>query len=170
MAEMIAPQPAREIKALTQTFELEEATVVVPAPDGAEFGDLDGLPEGERHLTWTAAPGAFFMVSAGPGAAYAPASVPAEVDSDEPAPLAAPGARRIAYRAIRRRPRRLVAAPEGQRGVPEETVEELSDLLFVPGEREHLRIGYRVAEDAPEELRGQLARMLDGVEVRRRDA
>ena len=44
---------------------------------------------------------------------------------------------------------------------------ELSDLLFVPGEREQLRIGYRVPEDAPEELRALLARMLDGVEVRR---
>ena len=51
--------------------------------------------------------------------------------------------------------------------MPERDVHELSDLLLVPGEREQLRIGYRVPEDAPEELRALLARMLDGVEVRR---
>jgi len=50
-------------------FDFDEATVTLPVPDGAEFGELDGLPEGERHLTWTAAPGAFFMISAGAGEA-----------------------------------------------------------------------------------------------------
>ena len=93
--------------------------------------------------------------------------VPEDVDSDEPAPLAGPGARRIVYARHAHPPRRVVAAPEGARSVPEETVRELSDLLFVPGEREQLRIGYRVPEDAPEELRALLARMLDSVEVRR---
>ena len=51
--------------------------------------------------------------------------------------------------------------------MPEETVHELSDLLYVPGDREQLRIGYRVPEDAPDELRALLARMLDSVEIRR---
>ena len=156
---------------MTQTFELAETTVTVPLPDGAEFGDLDGLPEGERHLTWTAAPGAFFMVSAGPGAGYTPEGMLSgeglSVDSDAPAPLAGPHARRVAFRQTKHHSRRL---EPGHRVVPERTVRQLSDLLFVPGDREHLRVGYRVEEDAPEELRALLARMLDGVEVRRRDA
>ena len=146
---------------MTHTFELGESTVTIDAPDGAEFADLEGLSAG-RHLTWTAGPDAFFMVSAAERF-----DVPEEVDSDEPAPFAAPGARRIVTRGTRNRPRRVVAAPEGPRSVPEETVHELSDLLYVPGEREQLRIGYRVPEDAPDDLRALLARVLDSVEIRR---
>ena len=147
-----------------QVFEFDDATVTVPSPEGAEFSDLDGLPAGDRHLTWTAGPGAFFMVSAGAGAGYTPAGVSGEVDSDAPAPLAGPGARRIAYRETRRLPRRIEA---GAGSVPETVERQLSDLLFVPGERASLRIGYRVPVDAPQELRALLARMLDGVEVSR---
>jgi hypothetical protein len=141
-----------------QAFELDDATVTVPAPEGAEFGDLEGLPPGTRHLTWTAGPDAFFMVSAGEG--YSPDGV--ELDSDAPAPLAGPGARRVTYRETRARPRRVEA---GAGHVAETTVHQLSDLLYVPGERANLRIGYRVPLDAPEELRALLARMLDGVKV-----
>jgi hypothetical protein len=155
---------------LSHTFDLDVATVTVPAPEGAEFADLDGLPEGERHLTWTAGPGAFFMVSAGSGPGYTPAGVSGEVDSDAPAPLAGPGARRITSVETKHTPRRLEAAPEGARSVPEETVRQRSDVLFVPGSPTNLRIGYRVPENASEPLRALLARMLDGVEVRRRDA
>ena len=72
----------------TETFEFEGATVTLPVPDGAEFGELDGLPDGERHLTWTAAPGAFFMISAGAADAYSTAGEGATVVSDAPAPLA----------------------------------------------------------------------------------
>ncbi len=146
---------------MTHTFELGESTVTVDAPDGAEFADLEGLSAG-RHLTWTAGPDAFFMVSAAEHF-----DAPDAVESDEPAAFAAPGARRVVTRATRSRPRRVVAAPEGRRSVPEESVRELSDLLYVPGEREQLRIGYRVPEDAPENLRALLARMLDSVEIRR---
>ena len=143
-----------------QAFELDDATVTVPVPDGAEFTDLDGLPPGTRHLTWTAGPDAFFMLSAGQG--YSPDGV--ELDSDAPAPLAGPGARRVTYRETRTRPRRVEA---GAGHVPETAVDQLSDLLYVPGERANLRIGYRVPVDAPEELRALLARMLDGVKVDR---
>jgi hypothetical protein len=155
---------------LSHTFDLGDATVTVPAPEGAEFVDLEGLPDGERHLTWTAGPGAFFMVSAGAGRGYTPAGVSGDVDSDAPAPLAGPGARRIAYVETKHTPRRLEAALEGARSAPEETVRQRSDLLFVPGGHANLRIGYRVPEDAPEALRAALAGMLDSVEVRRRDA
>src|SRR5215207_5152142 len=96
MEAMIAAQPRGEIKVCrqgkrearlnrTHTFELGESTVTVKAPEGAEFADLEGLPEGQRHLTWTAGPGAFFMVSASDGF-----EVPDTLDSDEPAPLAGP--------------------------------------------------------------------------------
>jgi hypothetical protein len=88
------------------------------------------------------------------------------VDSDEPPPFPAPGASLVVTPATRNPPRPVVAAPEGPRSVPEETVHELSDLLYVPGEREQLRIGYRVPEDAPDELRALLARLLDSVEIR----
>jgi hypothetical protein len=147
---------------LTHEFELAESTVTVKAPEGAEFSDLDGLSEGQRHLTWTAGPDAFFMVSAA-----GTFELPESLDSDAPAPLAGPGAHRVVYRTTRHQPRGLVAAPEGARSVPERTIHELSDLLLVPGESEQLRIGYRVPEDAPEELRALLARMLDSVEVHR---
>jgi hypothetical protein len=89
------------------------------------------------------------------------------VESDEPAPLAGDGARRLAFRVTQRRPREL---REGGERVPEREFRQLNDLLFVPLDGRHLRIGYRVEEDAPEELRALLARMLDGVQVRRRDA
>ena len=109
-----------------QAFELDDATVTVPTPDGAEFSDLEGLPPGTRHLTWTAGPDAFFMVSSGPG--YGPGD--AELDSDAPAPLAGPGARRVSYRESKRRPRRIEA---GAGPVPETTLHQISDLVFVPG-------------------------------------
>lgn len=153
---MIAAKARREIK-VTHTFELGESTVTVEAPDGVEFADLEGLSAG-RHLTWTAGRDAFFMVSASDGF-----DVPDALESDEPAPLAGPGARRVTYRAVRHRPRHT----EDDHVVPERDVHELSDLLLIPGEREQLRIGYRVPVDAPDELRALLARMLDGVEVRR---
>jgi hypothetical protein len=152
-----------------QIFELDEATVSVPAPADAEFADLDGLDPGTRHLTWSAAPGAFFAVSGGSSAGHTPAGVleadGVEVESDEPAPLAGPGARRIAFRVTRRRPREVEAAQT----LPERTVRQLGDLVFVPGDHQHLRIGYRVQDDVPEEVRALLARMLDRVQVRRHD-
>ena len=70
------------------------------------------------------------MVSAGADPAYTPAALPEDVDSDEPAPLAGTGARRIAYRETKRRPRRIV---EGRGSVPEQTIRLVSDLVFVPG-------------------------------------
>ena len=157
-----------------QTFELGEATVSLPAPADAEFAEPEGLNEGTRHLTWPAASGAFFMVSGGTSAGHTPEGMlrgeDLEVESDEPAPLAGPGARRIAFRVTKRRPRELEATPDGEQTVPAREVRQLSDLLFVPGERQHLRIGYRVEEGAPEEVRALLARMLDRVAVRRHDA
>ncbi len=152
---------------MSQTFELDEATVTVPAPEGAEFNDLDGLRDGERHLTWTAGPDAFFMVSAGTGPGYTPEGVKGDVDSDAPVPLVGAGARRIASRETKHQPERVET---GGRRLLERRFELLSDVLFVPGEQLNLRIGYRVPEEAPEALRALLARMLDGVEVRRRDA
>jgi hypothetical protein len=86
--------------------------------------------------------------------------------SDEAAPLAGRDARRVVLRSTERRPRTLVEAPEGVRSLPERATEQLSDLLFVPGAVQHLRIGYRVDAGAPEAVRAQLARMLDRVEVR----
>jgi hypothetical protein len=152
----------------TEMFDFDEATVTLPVPDGAEFGELDGLPDGERHLTWTPAPGAFFMISAGAEDAFATAGEGARIVSDAPAPLAGAGARRVVFRSTERRPRRLAEAAEGLRSLPERATEQLSDLLFVPGAAQHLRIGYRVDEGAPEAVRAQLARMLDRVEVRPR--
>ena len=149
-----------------ETFDFEEASVTLPVPDGAEFGELDGLPDGQRHLTWTAAPGAFFMISAGAGDAYTAPGKGADIVSDAPAPLAGSGARRVVFRSTERRPRRLTEATEGLRSLPERATEQLSDLLFIPGAGQHLRIGYRVDDGAPEAVRAQLARMLDRVKVR----
>jgi hypothetical protein len=155
----------------SETFEFDESSVTLTVPADAEFAELEGLEDGRRHLTWSAAPGAFFMISAGPDDGYTAAGTVAgeglQVDSDAPAPLAGADARRVAFHITRRRPRTLEA---GVGAVPERAVRELSDLLFVPGEREHLRIGYRIEDGAPAPLRELLARTLDRVQVRRRDA
>jgi hypothetical protein len=148
----------------------------VPVPADAHFEDLEGLAPGTRHLTWAPAPGGFFMISAGTSPGHTPDGLLAgeaqrgsglRVESDKPARLAGDGARRLAFRVTHRRPRELQETPGGGRvTAPEREVRELGDLLFVPGESQQLRIGYRVDEDAPEELRALLARTLDRVEVR----
>ena len=163
-----------------QTFEFAEARVTLPVPAGAAFAELEGLDAGARHLTWAPAPEGYFMLSAGasPGhTADGLLSGEAErerglhVASDEPAPGAGPGARRVAFSVTQHRPRELREVDGGGRvTVAERDVRQLSDLLFVPGERQHLRIGYRVDEDAPGAVRTLLARMLDRVEVAPRDA
>jgi hypothetical protein len=158
-----------------QTIRFEEATITIPMPAGAEFSDLEGLEEGERHLTWAPGPEGFFMISAGTGVGHTADGLLAgegqrgralRVESDQPAPLAGEGARRVAFRVTHDRPRELHEGPDGLlTTVPEREVRQLSDLLFIPGDGQHLRIGYRVDEGAPEELRALLARMLDRVEV-----
>ena len=163
-----------------QTFDFDEASVTLPVPAAAAFTELEGLDAGARHLTWAPAPEGYFMVSAGtsPGhtadgllSGEAQRESGLRVTSDAPAPLAGAGARRVAYSVLRRRPRELREAPGGGRvTAPEREVRELSDLLFVPGGQQHVRIGYRVEEDAPPAVRAQLAHMLDRAEVVRRDA
>ena len=158
-----------------QTLRFDEATVTIPMPAGAEFSDLEGLEEGARHLTWAPGSEGFFMISAGTSVGHTADGLLASqgqrgralrVESDQPAPLAGEGARRVAFRVTHDRPRELHEGPDGQvTAVPESEVRQLSDLLFIPGDRQHLRIGYRVDEDAPEELRALLARILDRVEV-----
>jgi hypothetical protein len=164
----------------SQTFELDEASVTLPVPADAEFSELEGLQEGARHLTWAPGPGGFFMVSAGTSSGHtadgmlsgeAQRGSGLRVESDEPAPLAGEGARRVAFRVTHHRPPEVLETPDGGSvRAPERDVRQLSDLLFVPGEHQHLRIGYRVDEDAPDELRALLARVLDRVEVRRHNA
>jgi hypothetical protein len=171
---------ARRVLERSQTFELDDVTVTVPAPEGAEFSELEGLEEGARHLTWSPAPNGYFMISAGTSPGHTAEGMLAgerergtapRVESDEPAPLAGEGARRVVFRVTDHRPREWREAPGGDvEPVPERDVRQLNDLLFVPGRRQRLRIGYRVEEGAAEELRSLLARMLDRVEVRRRHA
>lgn len=163
------------------TFDLDGTEVGVPAPADASWDELDGLDGGARHLSWSPDPehGAF-MVSAGTSPGFTADGMLAgeaqrkhglRVESDDAAPLAGDGARRIAYRVTVERPRRLEAGgPAGHVSVPERTVEEIVDLLFVPGVHQNLRIGYRVEVGAPEELRSLFATMLDGVEVTREGA
>ena len=140
-----------------QAFELDDATVTVPAPEGAEFHDLEGLAEGTRHLTWTAGPDAFFMVSAGPG--Y--------------------GAGR--RRAGLRRPRSARRAGRAARQLPrDKTARAGSRPASAPSRRRRCtssatccscRCGREPADRLPRprrrarELRALLARMLDGVKV-----
>jgi hypothetical protein len=165
----------RRVDERLETFDLGTARVTLPVPDGAAFTDLEGLEPGARHLTWEPRPGGHFMLSAGTSPGHTPDGLLAgeaergsglQVESDAPAPLAGPGARRVVYRVTHHRPEEVVAAADGTLvRVPERDVRRLSDLLFVPGEAAWLRIGYRVDEDAPEALRARLARMLDRVEV-----
>jgi hypothetical protein len=158
-----------------QTLRFEEATVTVPMPAGAEFSDLEGLEEGARHLTWAPGSEGFFMISAGTSVDYTADGLLAgegqrgralRVESDQPVPLAGDGARRVAFRVTHDRPRELHEGPDGEvTAVPERGVRQLNDLLFIPGDGQHLRIGYRIDEGAPDELRALFARMLDRVEV-----
>ena len=165
---------------VVRTFELGDADVSVPLPDDAGLTELEGLDAGARHLTWAPAPGAHLMLSAGtsPGhtadgllAGEAERGSGLQVESDAPAPQVAPGARRVAYSVTRHHPRELrEIAGGGTEVVPERDVRELSDLLFVPGGTQALRIGYRVEAEAPAELRARLAAILDRVTVRPHDA
>jgi hypothetical protein len=165
---------------VVRTFELGDADVSVPLPEDAALTELDGLDGGARHLTWAPAPGGHFMLSAGtsPGhtadgmlAGEAERGTGLRVESDAPVPQVAPGARRLAYSVTRHHPRELRAVAGGATAVvPERDVRELSDLLFVPGGAQSIRIGYRVEEEAPAELRALLAGILDRVAVRRRGA
>ena len=156
--------PSRCVDEQLQTFEFAEASVTLPVPAGAAFAELEGLDAGARHLTWAPAPEGYFMLSAGasPGhTADGLLSGEAErerglrVASDEPAPGRGP---RCAARRVQRDAAPAAGAPRGGRTAaaspsPERDVRQLSDLLFVPGERQHLRVGYRVDEDAPGAVR-----------------
>ncbi len=151
------------------TFQLGGTEVRVLAPEGAEFSEQDGLPEGTRNITWSPRDAGFFGVAAGSSPGFTAdglvARADVRVDSDAPAALAGVAGRRVAFRTVRRLPRRREA---GGVSAPERTWTELGDLLFVEGDGAHVRVGYRVDEDDGE-LRGLFARMLDRVEVTRRD-
>jgi hypothetical protein len=148
-----------------QTFEFGDTEVRVLAPADAEFDEQDGLPEGMHNLTWSPRDAGFFGVAAG---SFTVDGVlggdGVRVDSDEETGLAGLPGRRVAYRVERHRPRR-----QDESGwLPERTWTEVGDLLFVPGDDQNVRIGYRVDENDTE-LRETFARMLDRVEVRRDD-
>ncbi len=148
-----------------QTFDFGETEVRVLAPPDAEFDEQGGLPEGMRNLTWSPREAGFFGVAAGPFSVDTViAADGVRVDSDEETALAGVPGRRVAYRVQRHAPRR-----QDESGwQPERTWTEVGDLLFVPGDEQNVRVGYRVdADDA--ELRETFARMLDRVEVRRDD-
>jgi hypothetical protein len=161
----------RPVDGRAQTFVFEGITVTLVLPEGAAFVELEGLDPPARHLTWAPAPGGFFLLSAGTSPGHTPEGLLAgeeapEVLADDPAPSAGPGARRLTYRVVRHRPRELREAPGGgTTAVPERTVSELSDLLFVPGPHLHLRLGYRVEADAAAELQAQLREVLDRAQV-----
>ena len=148
-----------------QTFDFGETEVRVLAPADAEFDEQNGLPEGMHNLIWSPRDAGFFGVAAGPFTVDGViAGDGVRVESDEETALAGLPGRRVAYRIDRHQPRRQ--EPSGWQ--PERTWTEVGDLLFVPGEEQNVRVGYRVDEkDA--ELRETFARMLDRVEVRRDD-
>jgi hypothetical protein len=148
-----------------QTFDFGETEVRVLAPAEAEFDEQAGLPDGSHNLTWSPREAGFFGVAAGPFTVDGViAGDGVRVESDEETALAGLPGRRVAYRIDRHQPRRQ--EPSGW--LPERTWTEVGDLLFVPGEEQNVRVGYRVDEkDA--ELRETFARMLDRVEVRRDD-
>ena len=147
---------------MTHTFELGESTVTVEAPEGAEFADLEGLSAGPPpHLDGRAR-----RVLHGLGGERLRRCPTRSTPTSR---RRWPGPVRAASSTARPSTGRAGSSPRPRApaACPSATIHELSDLLLVPGEREQLRIGYRVPEDAPEELRALLARMLDSVEVHR---
>lgn len=161
----------------TVTLEIAGLEVSVPAPVGAEFTELAGLPAPERNASWSPGPGwGAFMVSTGGGPGHTADGFVAserehsdavEVQRDEIVAGPTGPARRIALRSSRHEERAWV---EGENGrpveVPEHDVEDEQDFLFGSGpDGAPLRIGYRVPADAPEEVRALLRRMLDETRV-----
>ena len=162
----------------TVTLEIAGLAVAVPAPVGAEFSELDGLPGEERNASWSPGPGwGAFMVSTGEGPGHTADGLVAserersdavEIQRDEIVAGPAGPMRRIALRSHRHEERDWVEAEHGRPAeVPEHEVEEELGFMFAVGpEGAPLRIGYRVPASAPEEVLALLRHMLDetGVE------
>ena len=161
----------------TVTLEIAGLEVSVPAPVGAQFADLEGLPEPARNTSWSPGPGwGAFMVSTGDGpghtadgfvAAEREEADAVEVERDEIVAGPAGPARRIALRSRRHEERVWV---EGENGrpveVPEHEAADELEFVFASGPQgAPVRIGYRVPADAPEEVRALLRRMLDETRV-----
>jgi hypothetical protein len=161
----------------TVRLEIAGLAVEVPAPVGAEFTELDGLPPEARNASWSPGPGwGAFMVSTGRGAGHTADGFVAgereqsdavEVERDEIVAGPAGPARRIALRSSRHEERVWV---EGENGrpveVPEHEAEDELEFVFAIGpDGTPLRIGYRVPADAPDEVRALLRRMLDETQV-----
>jgi hypothetical protein len=159
------------------TLELAGLAVAIPAPLGAEFADLEGLPAEERHASWSPGPGwGGFSVSTGGGRGHTADGLVAnlrehsdsvEVERDEIVAGPAGPARRIALRARRHEERNWVEGEDGRPAeVPEHDVEEELEFVFATGaDGAPLRIGYRVPAAAPAEVRTLLRRMLDETRV-----
>lgn len=176
---LVASHEAKITLVTSETVRLEIAglAVEVPAPVGAEFSDLEGLPAPARNTSWSPGPGwGAFMVSTGDGPGHtADGFVAAEheeadavdVQRDEIVAGPAGPARRIALRSNRHEERVWV---EGENGgpveVPEhEAADELEFVFTIGPEGDPVRIGYRVPADAPDEVRALLRRMLDETRV-----
>jgi hypothetical protein len=161
----------------TVTLEIAGLEVAVPAPVGAEFAELDGLPEEERHASWSPGPGwGTFMVSTGQGSGHTADGLVAgerersdevEVQRDEIVAGPAGPSRRIALRSRRHEDREWVTGENGRPAeVPEREVEDDLEFLFTTGpDGDPVRIGYRVPACAPAEVRALLRRMLDETSV-----
>ena len=159
------------------TLEVAGLAVAVPVPGGAEFSDLEGLPEGEASASWSPGPGqGAFMVSTGTGSGHTADGLVAgerersdavEVLHDELVAGPAGPARRIVLRS-RRRERRSWEQRDGKRPaeVPEHDVEEELAFLFADGPGgAWLRVGYRVPTDAPAGILALLRRMFDETQL-----
>ena len=151
-----------------RTFELGDTEVRLQAPAGAEFLEQAGLGDDTRSITWSPRAAGFFGVAAGSSPGFTADALlerdDVSVSSDEQTALNGLSGRRVAFSVSRHEPRTRDEAG----WLPERTWTELGDLLFIPGDDRNVRVGYRVDEDDGE-LRETFARMLDRVEVARRD-
>jgi hypothetical protein len=142
-------------------------------PPGAPLQEDATTPPGESYLTWSPRPdlGAFSLLRE-PAPGRTPGDVLAlekrlgvrvAVEVDESVNREGHRARRLRYRAVERRPRETVEDPAtGMRShLPERQVIEIADYTFWQGEKEAIRVGYRVNADAPADLIATFVQMAE---------
>jgi hypothetical protein len=145
-------------------IDTELGTLELWLPEGAELADDPGVSTG-RQLWWSPDPQlASFTVSHGPARGRAAADLLAleegatvELDRDD----------EVVATIAHTEPRHLAEDPGGQRvSVPERTLRERLRFRFWDDGENGVRVGYRLTDGAPDELRAALDRAVDEARLR----
>jgi len=88
-----------------------------------------------------------------------------EVEADERTERGGRPVRRLRYRVRRHTAREVVLGPSGRRHEGDEDVEDLGDVLLIGEGSQTVRAGYAVRADAPDEMRANLAAVLERLRI-----